>query len=78
MSKHIFPGYKKCMEMMNKRDPQICEDGFHFLRHHASEYTQELINDYRSNAYPIIPRLSHINSHANILTIIFPHRIFLI
>lgn len=44
MSKHIFPGYKKCMEMMNKRDPQICEDGFHFLRHHASEYTLEHIH----------------------------------
>ena len=56
MSKNDFPGYKKCMEMMNKRDSWICEDGFHFLWHQASSYTKELIDDYRSKKYKNIPR----------------------
>lgn len=32
-----FPGFKKCMQMMRSRDPQVQEDGFHWLLPHASE-----------------------------------------
>ena len=43
-----FPGFKKCMEMMRSRDPQVQEDGFHWLLPHASEYVGELIEGFHS------------------------------
>ncbi len=45
--KNRFPGFKKCMEMMRtKRDPQLQEEGFHWLRPHAAEYAHELIEEF--------------------------------
>lgn len=43
--KNKLPGFKKCMAMMRKRDPQAQEDGFHFLLPHAAEYVPELIKE---------------------------------
>lgn len=43
-----FPGFKKCMEMMRSRDPQVQEDGFHRLLLHASEHVGELIDAFHS------------------------------
>ena len=41
-----FPGFKKCMAMMRKRDGQTQEDGFHWLLPHAGEHVHELIEEY--------------------------------
>jgi len=41
-----FPGFKKCMAMMRKRDPQTQEDGFHWLLPHAGEHVHELIEEF--------------------------------
>jgi hypothetical protein len=41
-----FSGFKNCMEMMRKRDPQTQEDGFHLLLTHAREHVQELIAEF--------------------------------
>ncbi len=41
-----FPGFKKCMAMMRKRDPQTQEDGFHWLLAHAGEHVHELIEQF--------------------------------
>ena len=41
-----FPGFKKCMAMMRKRNPQTQEDGFHWLLPHAAEYVTELIEEF--------------------------------
>ena len=41
-----FPGFKKCMAMMRKRDPQTQEDGFHLLLPHAGAHVQELIEEF--------------------------------
>ncbi len=41
-----FPGFKKCMAMMRKRDPLTKEDGFHWLLPHAGEYVHELIEEF--------------------------------
>jgi hypothetical protein len=43
-----FPGFKKCMEMMRKRDPQIQEDGFHWLKPQAAEFVHELIEAFEN------------------------------
>ena len=43
-----FPGFKKCMEMMRSRDPQVQEDGFHWLLPHAPEHVGELIDAFHS------------------------------
>lgn len=56
MSKNKFPGFNQCLKMMNKRDSQMCEDGFHWLLPYASDYTLELINAYKSGNYPVISR----------------------
>jgi HEAT repeat protein len=42
-----FPGFQKCMQMMRKRDAQVQEDGFHWLRPHAAEFVEELIAEFR-------------------------------
>lgn len=42
-----YPGFKKCMAMMRKRDPLAQEEGFHLLRPHASEHVGELIEEFR-------------------------------
>jgi HEAT repeats len=44
--KRRFPGFKKCMAMMRKHDPQIQEDGFHWLLPYAGDYVQELIEEF--------------------------------
>jgi hypothetical protein len=41
-----FPGLKKCMAMMRKRDGQTKEDGFHWLLPHAKVYVHELIEEF--------------------------------
>jgi HEAT repeats len=41
-----FPGFKKCMAMMRKHDPQMQEDGFHWLEPHAGEHVHELIEEF--------------------------------
>ncbi len=41
-----FPGFKKCMAMMRKRDGQTKEDGFHWLLPHAGEYVHELMAEF--------------------------------
>lgn len=46
MTKRRFPGLAKCLEMMRDRDPQVQEDGFHWLRPQASKYVLELIAEY--------------------------------
>ena len=38
-----FPGFRECLAMMHKHDPQIQEDGFHALLPHAAEYVPELM-----------------------------------
>ncbi len=43
-----FPGFKACLQMMRQRDPQVQEDGFHWLRPHVSEYVPELIAAFSS------------------------------
>lgn len=43
-----FPGYKACLAMMRKHNPQTREDGFHFLRPHAAEYIDELIAEFQT------------------------------
>jgi hypothetical protein len=44
--KATFPGFKKCMAMMRKRDGQTREDGFHWLLPHAGEHVHELIKEF--------------------------------
>jgi hypothetical protein len=41
-----FPGFKKCMAMMRKRDGLTREDGFHWLLSQAGEHVHELIEEY--------------------------------
>ena len=41
-----FPGFKKCMAMMNNRDPQLQENGFHWLEPHAREHVYELMEAF--------------------------------
>jgi hypothetical protein len=44
--KNRFPGFKKCMAMMRKRNSQVQEDGFHYLLPHASKHIDELIEEF--------------------------------
>lgn len=46
--KQRFPGFAKCMAMMRKRNGQIREDGFHWLRPHAAEFVEELIAEFHA------------------------------
>ena len=41
-----FPGFKKCMVMMRKHDPQTQEDGFQLLLPHAGEHVRDLIEEF--------------------------------
>jgi hypothetical protein len=41
-----FPGFKKCMAMMRKRDGQTREEGFHWLLPHAGAFVHELIEEF--------------------------------
>jgi hypothetical protein len=41
-----FPGFKKCIAMMRKRNSQTQEDGFHCLLPRAGEYVHELIEEF--------------------------------
>ena len=45
--KDRFPGFKRCMAMMRKHNPQTQEDGFYFLHSRANEYIDELIIEFR-------------------------------
>lgn len=47
MSRSRFPGYEKCLDLMRKRDPQLREDGFHFLLPNAAGHVPELIRDFQ-------------------------------
>ncbi len=46
--KLIFPGFKRCLEMMRSRNAAIQEDGFYFLAPHANEYLDELIAAFQT------------------------------
>ena len=46
MAKVRFPGYRACLAMMRKRDPQVAEDGFHWLLSRAAEYVDELMLEF--------------------------------
>jgi hypothetical protein len=48
MSKTIFPGFKACMQMMHKHDPQLKEEGFALLAPHAHEFIDELIDEIQN------------------------------
>jgi hypothetical protein len=43
-----FPGFKACLAMMRKHDPQTMEDGFHLLREHVSDFVDELVAELRA------------------------------
>lgn len=47
MPKNKFLSFEKCLKMMESRDPQKSEDGFHCLLPKAHEYTQQLIDEYQ-------------------------------
>lgn len=44
--KDRFPGFKKCMAMMRKRDSMTQEEGFRWLLPHAAEHLPELIEEF--------------------------------
>jgi len=44
--KEKFPGFKKYMTMMRKRNAQIQENGFHWLLPRAHEYVHELMEEF--------------------------------
>jgi hypothetical protein len=46
--KNRFPGFAKCMAMMRKRNPQVQEDGFHWLRPHTAQFVEELMAEFRA------------------------------
>ena len=41
-----FPGFKKCMAMMRKSNPQTLENGFHWLQARAREHVRDLIEAF--------------------------------
>jgi hypothetical protein len=47
-----FPGFKHCMGMMRKRDPQKQEDGFRWLLTHAGEHVHQLIEEFGKEENP--------------------------
>lgn len=47
MSRREFPGFAKCMELMRQSDPQLQEDGFHWLAPRAGKFIHELIAEFR-------------------------------
>jgi hypothetical protein len=48
MSKRREPTFKESLAMMRKRNPQLAEDGFHYLRPRAKEYLPELIDAFQT------------------------------
>lgn len=44
--KQNFPGYRACLAMMRKHNPQIQEDGFHALFPHSAEHLDELMAEF--------------------------------
>jgi hypothetical protein len=48
MPKHREPTFEECLSLMRKRDPQLAEDGFHFLRPRAKEHLTELLEAFRT------------------------------
>lgn len=48
MSKEKTPSYEKCLTLMRKRNPQLAEDGFHWLLPHVELYVDELIQSFES------------------------------
>jgi hypothetical protein len=47
MSRQEFPGFNACLGMMRDRDPQVMEDGFHWLRSHVAEFVPGLLAAFR-------------------------------
>ena len=43
-----YPGFRRCMWMLRRRDPQVQEEGFHLLRPRAGEHVHELISEFRA------------------------------
>src|SRR6476620_7039670 len=40
--------FEECLSLMRKRDPQLAEDGFHFLRSGAKEHLPRLLEAFRT------------------------------
>lgn len=40
--------FEECLSLMRKRDPQLAEDGFHFLRPRAKEHLPKLLEAFRT------------------------------
>ena len=43
-----FPGYRACLAMMRKHNPQTSEDGFYLLLPHAAEHIDALLLDFQA------------------------------
>lgn len=37
------PSFEQCLKMMRKHDPQVQEEGFHYLLDQAPEYANQLL-----------------------------------
>jgi len=48
LRKPRFPGYRACLAMMRKHNPQTSEDGFYFLLPHAAEYVDDLMAEFQA------------------------------
>jgi hypothetical protein len=48
MPKRREPTFEECLLLMRSRDPQLAEDGFHFLRPRAKEHLARLIEAFRT------------------------------
>lgn len=48
MSKQRKISFKECLALMRKNDPQLAEDGFHFLRPQAKEHINKLIKSFEN------------------------------
>src|SRR5438876_6374956 len=42
-----FPGYRACLAMMRKHNPQTSEDGFYFLLPHAADHVDDLMAEFQ-------------------------------
>lgn len=43
-----FPGVRACLSMLARHDPQMQEDGFHWLLPHVDEYLDALITAFNN------------------------------
>jgi|SRR5262249_1632402 len=48
MGKHREPTFEECLSLMRKHNPQLAEDGFHFLKPRAKEYLPRLMDAFQT------------------------------